>query len=405
MDARLEGKPARPRPAASPLSPTVFLRRNAGKTIPLVAVITLAVLLVASIIALIDSIPYSIRTIYDYSKHMVGITPRGDPTATPRLVEEVRQGSPVPIDRVVICRSSGAEIQSIVGKWPYAVMGLTQDDLRYFLRREGSRGIVGRLPTPGAPEAIVSRPVARNLNLTVFDPTDSPKQKQRAILQAPDRSSAYSPYPVKVVGIVDTERWLMLGNIEYMRANHFPPIDLALVFAKNAADQKRLDQWCLDHFKGRRAQIFAYQKIEKDTNQMFNTLFMILNVVIGTLVTIVTIMMAMLINIYQSQRLVEFGLLQAIGYTKRQILTRVLTETVLVILGGWALGLVASIGALKLVDLLLMQPKAYQLEIFDAKAYLYTVPLPICILLVAGGSVWLRFHRFDPVGVVERRLV
>ena len=405
MDVGLEAKRARTRPVASPLSPTIFLRRNAGKTIPLVAVIMLAVLLVAAIIALIDSIPYSIRTIYDYSKIMIGVTPRGDPTATPSLVEEIERGSPVPLDRVMICRSSGAEIQSIVGRWPYAVMGLEQDDIRYFLRREGSRGVRGRLPAPGAAEVVVSRPVARNLGLTIFDPGASGAEKLKSILQGPEKSGAYSPQPVKVVGIADTDRWLMVGTVEYMRARHFPPIDLALVFAKDAADQKRLDRWAIDHFKGRRAQIFAYQKIEKDTNQMFNTLFKILNVVIGTLVTIVTIMMAMLINIYQSQRLVEFGLLQAIGYTKRQLLSRVLTETVLVVVGGWLLGLVVAVGALKLADIVLMQPKAFALEIMDPKAYLYTVPLPVCILLVAGGSVMLRFRKFDPVGVVERRLV
>ena len=36
----------------NPLSPGLYLRRNAGKTVPLIAVIVLAVLLVAGIISL-----------------------------------------------------------------------------------------------------------------------------------------------------------------------------------------------------------------------------------------------------------------------------------------------------------------------------------------------------------------
>jgi ABC-type lipoprotein release transport system permease subunit len=407
MDASLEGKRARrvPRAYTSPLSPTIFLRRNAGKTIPLVAVIMLAVLLVAAIIALIDSIPYSIRTIYDYSKEMVGVTPRGDPTATPKFVNEIKKGSPVPIGRVMFCRASSAQVQSIVGKWPYAVLGLERPDIEYFLQRQGSRGLQGRLPEPGRPEIIVSRPVAKNLGLVIDDPKASHAQRAKSIVQRPENTDAYSPYPVKVVGIADTDRWLMVGSVEYMRANYFPPVDLALVFAKDRADQPKLDQWTLNHFKGRRAQIYAYSKVRKESDTMFDTLFKILNVVIGTLVIIITVMMAMLINIYQSQRLVEFGLLQAIGYTKRQILRRVLTETVLVVIGGWFLGLGMAVGALKVADIVLMSPKAFALEIFDAKAYLYTIPLPLCILIVAAGSVLLRFRRFDPVGVVERRLV
>lgn len=405
MDVSLEGKRARARNAASPLSPTIFLRRNAGKTVPLVAVIMLAVLLVAAIIALIDSIPYSIRTIYDYSKEMVGITPRGDPSATARFVKEVRAGSPVPIDRVMICRVSGAQVQSIVGKWPYAVLGLERADIEYFLRRQGSRGLLGRLPEPGKAEMIVSRPVAKNLGLTIYDPNAPAKERMKSIVQRPENTDAYSPFPVKLVGIADTDRWLMVGSVEYMRANYFPPVDIALVFAKDAATQPKLDKWTLDHFKGRRAQIFAYSKVRKESDTMFTTLFKILNVVIATLVIIITVMMAMLINIYQSQRLVEFGLLQAIGYTKRQLLSRVLMETVLVVIGGWALGLGLGVGALKVAEIVLMAPKAFGMDIFDPKAYLYTVPLPVCILLVAAVSVMLRFRKFDPVGVVERRLV
>ncbi len=407
MDVGIEGKRAdrAPRAAASPLSPTIFLRRNAGKTVPLVAVITLAVLLVAAIIALIDSIPFSIRTIYDYSKQMVGVTPRGDPAATAKFVKEIEAGTPVPLGRVMICRASGAQVQSIVGKWPYAVMGLAQGDMPYYMERMGSRGLTGRLPRAGEPEMVVSRPVAKNLGLLIYDPKAPHADRARGIVQSPENSDAYSPYPVRLVGIVDTDRWLMFGSVEYMRANYFPPVDLALVFAKDPAQQATLDDWTLNHFKGRRAMVYAYKKVRKESDTMFTTLYRILNVVIATLVTIVTIMMAMLINIYQSQRLVEFGLLQAIGYTKRQILGRVLTETALVVLGGWFFGLFVSLGALKLADLVLMQPKAFALEILDPKAYLYTIPLPVCIFLVAGGTVLMRFRGFDPVGVVERRLV
>ena len=395
----------RSRNRASPLSPTIFLRRNLGKTVPLVAVIMMAVLLVSSIIALIDSIPYSIRTIYDYTREMTGITPRGDPTATVRFVKEVEANSPVPIDRVMICRASSMQVKSIVGKWPYAVLGLEQDDIRYFLDRQGGKGLTGRYPKPGAPEMIVSRPVAKNLGLIIDDPSAPHAQREKSVVQRPDNPDAYSPRPVKVVGIIDSDRWLMVGSVETMRVDYFPPIDLALVFAKDRARQAELDSWTLDRFKGRRAMVYTYGKIRKDSDTMFETLFLVLNVVVAIMVVIITTMMAMLINIYQSQRLVEFGLLQAIGYTKRQILRRVLTETTLVIVGGWILGLLAAVGTLKIAEIFLMAPRAFALEILDVRAYAYTIPLPLSVLLVATTSVVLRFRKFDPVGVVERRLV
>jgi ABC-type lipoprotein release transport system permease subunit len=384
----------RARAILRPLAPSTYLLRNLGKTIPLTSVIMLAVMLVSSIISMIDSIPYSIRVIYSYSKEMMGITPRGDTTKTGKLLQEIRTKSPVPLDRIMTCRASSSQVKSIVGKWPFIMIGLSQDDLMYYLQRQHSSGITGRLPKPGAPEAIVSRPVAKNLGLKIG-----------SAVQGPEMNESYSPAVVKVVGIAETDRWLMLNTIEYQRENHFPPIDLGMVFAKNPEQQDQLDHWAEKYFKGRRAQIWAYFQIEKQTREMFTVLFKILNVVIATLALVITFMMGMLMNIYQSQRLVEFGLLQAIGYTKRQLLKRVLTEAVAVIVLGWLLGNLLSYGLLLVAKRVLMDPSAFSVQVWDPLAFQYTIPIPFAILIVAVGTVIARFRRFDPVGVVERRLV
>ncbi|MBX7132322.1 MAG: FtsX-like permease family protein [Fimbriimonadaceae bacterium] len=382
------------KPLAKPLVATTFLLRNARKTTPLVAVIVLAVMLISGIVSMINSIPLSIRTIYSYSKQMLGVTPRGDPSQTPKIRQRIESEAPVPLDRVITCRASSAQVRSIVGKWPFIVIGLEQADMQYYLDRMNARSIEGRLPAAGAAEALISSPVARNLGLKIGD-----------VLIGPDKDEAYSPKAVKLVGIAKTEEWVMLAPIEYHRANHFPPIDLLMVFAKNLSDQQVLDSWALKAFKGERAQVFAYQELDKNTEEMFSILYKILNVVIGTLVLVITLMMAMLMNIYQSQRLQEYGLLQALGYTKKQLLRRAMAESVVVVIGGWVIGLFVAYGLLNVVKAQLMDPQAFALDTLDRVAFLYTVPVPIAILLAAGLTVWGRFRKFDPVGVVERRLV
>lgn len=386
------GRPARS--LARPLVASTFLLRNAGKTIPLVAVIVLAVMLVSGIVAMIDSIPLSIRTIYRYSQQMVGITPRGDPAQTPVIRARVEKEAPVPLERIVVCRATGAQVRSIVGKWPFVVLGLGQDDMRYFLDRMSSRGVAGRLPEPGQPEALVSEPVARNLGL-----------RRGSLLLGPVQDGAYSPEEVRVVGIADSDEWFMVTPIEYQRRHHFPPIDVLLVFARDLQDQAELDAWAVKAFKGERAQVFVYQELERDTQEMFRILYKILNVVIATLVLVITLMMAMLMNIYQSQRLPEYGLLQALGYTRRQLLGRAFGETLAVVLGGWVLGLVVAYSLLLVVRAQLMAPQAFALDPLDRMAFLYTIPIPVAILAAGALTVWSRFRRFDPVSVVERRLV
>lgn len=377
-----------------PLAPSTYLLRNLGKTIPLTTVIALAVILVSGIIALIDSIPYSIRTVYRYAKEHTGITPRGDPSLLPGLIKQIETHSPVPIGHVIICRFTGAVVKSIVGKWPFLMLGLTTDDMRYYIARQGGHGMIGRFPKPHAPEALISRPVAKNLGLSIG-----------SVILKPDDIDNYSPMPVKVVGIVETDRWFMLDPIEFQRENYFPPIDDAMVFARNPADQDRLDHWAVAKFKGQRPLVYAYFEIEKNTQEMFATLYLILNVVIATLALVITFMMGMLMNIYQSQRLVEFGLLQALGYTKKQLLMRAVTEAVVVVLVGWIIGLACTFFLLRLAYGLIMEPRAFSLNVFDPQAYAYTIPIPLAILIVAVATVVLRFRRFDPVGVIERRLV
>jgi ABC-type lipoprotein release transport system permease subunit len=378
----------------NPLSPLMFLRRNLGKTVPLIAVITLAVMLVQSIIALINSIPLSINTIYRYTDAFLGVSPRLDPSLTPELVKQLKKNPPVEIDRVMICRGSSAQVKSIVGKWPFAVMALAPSDMDYYLARQGSTGITGRLPRNGAAEAVISVPVALNLNKKIGD-----------VLLKPDDSENFSRQEVKIVGVVNCDRWIMLSDRKYYADTQPLPLDFALVFTKNRAEQGRYDRWAEKLLKGQFAQVYAFHQIQKQSAEMFTVLYKILNVVIGILVCVITIMMGMLMNIYQSQRLVEFGLLQAIGFTKSQLLKRVMVESMVVIIGGWFTGLIVARGCLMLVKKILMDPQAFALDIGDPLAVTYTVPVPIAILLVAIGTIWTRFRNFDPVAVVERRLV
>lgn len=385
---------ARARGARRPLAAATYLLRNSGKTLPLIGVIMLAVMLIAGIVSMINSITFSIQTIYLYSANFLAVNPRGDPELTPKLKHEVMSGTPVPIERIMICRAAGTQVNSIVGKWPFVVIGMKPNDVHFWLNRLKVTGIDGRLPKPGKPEMIVSEPVARNLHLKIG-----------STVLKPDSQESYSPNPVKVVGIVHTDKWTMVGDYDYIAENHFPPIDDLLFFAYNRTDQQKLDNWAFKHFKGERAALWAYREINRQTHTMFHTLFAILNVVIGTLVVVITFMMGMLINIYLSQRLVEFGLLQALGYTKRQLLKRVIKESAVVVTMGWILGVGLGYCLLVVVKRTMMDPNAYEIMLNDPVAFQYTLPIPLAIMIVAALTVILRFRNFDPVGVVERRLI
>jgi putative ABC transport system permease protein/lipoprotein-releasing system permease protein len=229
--------------------------------------------------------------------------------------------------------------------------------------------------------------------------------KVGTILLKPEDNENFSRKPVKVVGIAETDRWLMLGDKKYYADSQPIPLDFVLAFTKNINEQSKFDYWAEEKLKGQFAQVFAYHQIKKQSEEMFGILYRILNAVILVLVIVITFMMGMLMNIYQTQRLVEFGLLQAIGFTKTQLLKRVISESIMVIIGGWIFGLIVARGLLIIAKKVLMDPQAFALDISDPVAIAYTIPIPVAILIVAVGTIWLRFKNFDPVAVVERRIV
>jgi putative ABC transport system permease protein/lipoprotein-releasing system permease protein len=376
-----------------PLSAWVFLIRNPGKTGPLAGVIMLAVLLIAGIVTVMNSIPLSIQTVYGFSRFLTGITSRGDPSKIP-ILEERFKSSPVPIERKIRCRTTIFNVKSIVGPWPFVMYGLKADDANYFIEKFQLSKIAGRLPEPGEPEAVITEQVSVNLSVGLGD-----------TLLGPDIDRSFSPYPVKVVGIFESKEWLSFTSYDYLAANHFPPLDVFLLFAKNQATQRQLDAWAEQSLKEDRAVVFTYPSLQRDTRETFRTLFKILNVVVGLLVVVIAIMMAMLVNIYLTQRIVEFGLLQAIGITKSQLTWRAIKEVSLVVAIGWLLGALLVYTLLSLIKRQLMDPRAFALDPLDPVAYGYTLSVPIVILLAAIITVWYRFKVFDPIAVVERRIV
>ncbi len=377
----------------SPLAPWVFVLRNKGKSLPLVLVIVLAVLLVAGIVALMNSIPLSVQIVYGYSRHLTGISARGDAQMVPLLRERLSH-CPHPIERIVMCRATAFDIQSIAGKWPFLMYGLKPEDADYLTRKLGLRNLEGLLPRQGEPECVVSRPVAKNRKLRIGD-----------ILLRPEDPDNYSPRPVKVVGIFDSDEWFAYTSYEYLAQYHFPPVDAILVVAPDLNTQRKVDAWATKEFTGMRAYVFTYPELERQTRESLQVFYAILNVAFGLLLSVVTLMMGMLINIYLSQRAGEFALLQTLGLTRRGLMLRAINEGVLVVVLGWVAGVGLAYGVLTLVNESIMMPRAFLLNPLDITAYFYTLSVPSAILMAASVTVWLRFKKFDPIVVIERRTV
>lgn len=357
------------------------------------AVIVLSVLLIGGIVAVMNSIPLSVKKVYGYSQHLTGVTPRGDMSYFPTILDHFKH-SPVPIERTLICRTAGFSVNTIVGPWPFVLHGFSQNDFEYVARKLNLGVLDGRLPIPGEGESVITRPVANNLRLRIG-----------SVLLDPKDDKNYSQTTVKIVGIYESDEWFSFTSYEYVALNHFPPVDVVIYFTKDLATQRQLDDWAEKTLKGSKANVYTYAQVEKESDASLRVLFRILNLVIGLLVIVVTLMMCMMVSIHLSQRIVEFGLLQALGFSRKTIATRSLREALWVIGIGWVSGVLVTFLLLSIVKKMLMEPKGFFLDPLDIVAYAYTLPIPIVVTVASSLTVYIRFRNFDPIAVIERRIV
>jgi hypothetical protein len=221
-----------------PLSPMLFLMRNPGRSLPLTLVLALAVLTIASVVALLNSIDRTILKIYDYNRYFAAITPRGSNKLKQELVERIERAPYYAASyETVVCFMNA---ETIVGKMPFVIFGLEQDQMEPLAARCRLDLREGRYPLPGEAGVVLSEPLMRNKNLKLGDVVLSPL--------IPDQ---YAPVPVRVVGVLHGDTWLAIGSLEFIRDNFFPPTRNLLIFATEPRYQPRLDAWIRESTQGR----------------------------------------------------------------------------------------------------------------------------------------------------------
>lgn len=373
-----------------PLSPWLYFRRNPGRTLPVAFVITVSVSLVASVVSLVDSIDLTIMTMYGYQRYLTVVTPRNALEVDPKIVEGIRKQ---PLTREIFTtRPAFTVVKTIFGKMPYVVFGLNPDARRRLMDRIGLRLKTGRLPIDGKPELALSVEIARNLHLKLGD-----------VVLKPDSEDSYSIVPMRLCGMFEGPVWLSMTSESFIES-HFPLSPRGqIILAGTQQEQRELDRALAKSVDKAHARVWTFASLVRETSEGLASLYLIMSMVIAIIVFAIAFLVGMLANIYFTQRLPEFATLAAIGYQRTSLLLRVLGETGLLCVLGWALGSLLTIAILWSIRETIMTPRGLLLDPFDFAAYRFTIPLPLTIAAFATVGVGRRLRALDPVAIIERR--
>jgi ABC-type antimicrobial peptide transport system permease subunit len=123
----------------------------------------------------------------------------------------------------------------------------------------------------------------------------------------------------------------------------------------------------------------------------------------GVLAIIAAIGLTVLNYIFISQRQSEFGVLHALGYSRLQLVGRVMWETTFTT--GIAWGLTAIIGLTGMLFLrnAVFAPLGLTFNLFNISPWLYMLPIPVAVLVVTSGTTARTLSKLDAVSIIERR--
>ncbi len=374
------------------LNPLLYVRRNLGKTLPIAFVIVLAVSLVASIVTIVHSIDLTIFTLYGYNRYLTGITPRNALTVDESELVKVRR---LPeLGALYPSHSYQTLVKTIFGKMVFPIFGLELAGRAELMQRCNIRLSAGRMPRDGEPEAVISDDVARNLGLKVGD-----------ILSKPEYQDSYAPIPIRLVGVLRGPVWLGLTSKSLV--DRESPYNFVgyLAFARTnaSADQARLAASIERAMSKNKGRVWTFAGLVQEAQSALSNLYLIMNIVIGIIVFAISFVCGLLFNIYFTQRMPEIAMLSAIGYGRSRLIARALGETVILCVFGWLIGGVVTASLLMAIRDILMVPRGLLLNAVDFRAFAFTLPVPVAIMLFALCTIGIRLATLDAVSIIERR--
>lgn len=383
----------------SSLSIWTYYANNKRKVIPVTGIIVLSILGVSSAGALTQSFFDDAAQEFAFYEHYATIDSRHLTGLSTALIETVASHPAIAV--VVSMASPRTRTQGIFGRSHNHIYFVAPAEQRALASRLGWRLVEGRWPEPATNEVAMTQNFLRNRGLRIGD----------RIGRDVDVDDFLRGEWLIVGAFPATQVTGGIGDLDYRRARFAEP-DLPAEVAE------RPQAVALVPVAGRETEMQAFldslpkddvtvwhrslaRELMADFVANLNMIVWLLNVV-G--IVVISLSVGLLNVIFFMQRANEFGLLAALGYTKRFLVRRTFLEAAFTVGAGWALGILFSQGVYSAISALLFIPKGLApLSILTPRVLLFTVPVPITVTLFSVAIVTWQLWRMDPVAIIERR--
>jgi ABC-type antimicrobial peptide transport system permease subunit len=120
------------------------------------------------------------------------------------------------------------------------------------------------------------------------------------------------------------------------------------------------------------------------------------------LAAVAVVALAILNYIFVSQRRDEFGILHAVGHSRVGLIARTLRESVGIAGVAWLIGAACCLALLLGAHGAVYAPRGLTLNLTNTVPWLFTLPIPLAVVVASAGTIAWALSRLDPVSIIER---
>jgi len=213
------------------------------------------------------------------------------------------------------------------------------------------------------------------------------------------------PTEMVVVGLLSPDDlWLGLASFEYLESHELTssrPVHLLVLPAEGRKDE--LDAWLEESVASAQTDVDTYGTQRRQFQQLTQSMLLLFAAVESIIALVAAIALAALNYIFFAQRREEFGTLHALGRSRPWLVLRTVKETGSAVAVAWLIGAAVCVAGLVCAQATIYAPRGLSLDFFNPVPWLFTLPIPLAVIVVGAGTIARTLSRLDPVAVIERR--
>jgi ABC-type lipoprotein release transport system permease subunit len=390
------------RSSGKPLSSWTFYLRHRGRGVMLVVSMALMILGVAFPVFLLSAALNAMRPEYEHLHYLSEVSPAAGNAVDPGVTAQIRAYPDVA--RVV--PTIPLWLQVLVppgGGFGVSIYGVSQDDLPMMMDLLDVQLVEGRLPRTRSNEIVISQGAAMNRGLRVGDPVGRPVSERNG--EDNPMITDGIPTEMVIVGLLSRDDvWLGFASLEYLQSHELTASRRAQMLVIPAEGRRaELDVWLEESVASGQTNVTTYSTEQREYQVIMWSMFVLFAAVEGLIAIVAAVALAALNHIFFAQRREEFGILHAIGRSRPWLVLRTVKETGVTVGLAWSIGAVVCIIGLIGFQALIYTPRGLNLDLFALAPWLFTLPIPLMVVLVGTGTIARTLRRLDPVAVIEMR--